>query len=453
MIYLGRYTYPQADDFSFSAYTHSTWVTTNSFFAVIKQAFLTAILYWGSWAGTFSSVFFFSLQPEAFFTRGYMIVPMLFILILSSSVWLFVNSILIRVIKLDGNTSRTIASFIIIYVIWNIPSACQAFYWYNSAAHYILSFAMMLVTTSLIIIGNQTKYNWLMIILASFTGIMVGGGNFISALLMAILYAFFIIFYICTKQKKMILWIIPAILMYAAFALNIMAPGNAERQGVMNVEPDNPVSAIINSFGYALHYCFSEWMSIFIVLLMLIIVPFIWRGLDKCEFSFKYPGLVLFISFCLVASMFTPAAYAERSAGPGRVQNIIFTFFIICLTLNEVYVLGWLKKRHLSIDINVKMSLYMGICISLLLFCGLIFYRYDDKYCNMLTALSIIKNGKAVEYAEIVEKNMEILNGDEPIVTIHRVIGGPNFFYSNEIDDWKSGTKSYFDKELILYEE
>lgn len=453
MLFLGVYAYPQADDFAFSGNTHNAWINNHSIIEVIKQAVLTSIFYWEKWAGTFSSVFFFALQPEAFCNRGYVIVPFLFIGMLSASIWLMVNTIMTRILKFNSNTSRTVTSFVLIYVIWNMPNACQAFYWYNSAAHYILSFSMMLVTTSIIIIGSQSRHSILLMFLASITSIMVGGGNFISALLMAILYFFFGTYFIYIKHKKMVSWIIPAILLYVSFILNVVAPGNTERQNVMSVEPDNPINAIINSFGYALHYCFSEWMNVFVVLLILIMIPFIWKGLEKCEFSFKYPAVVVLMSFCLISAMFAPAAYAEKSAGPGRVQNIIFVFYIICLVLDEVYILGWLKIKNPSMNIKWSLRMYLGVCTALVMFFGLISYRHNDKYCNVLTALSIIKNGQAKEYAAIVSDNMEILNSDETVVTIHKIVDGPYFFYSREIDDWKSGTKAYFNKELIIYEE
>lgn len=340
-----------------------------------------------------------------------------------------------------------------IYIIWNIPYACQAFYWYNSAAHYILSFSMMLITISLVVIGNTSKRSRMCVILASITGIMVGGGNFISGLLLSIIYVGLIVYFVYSKQKKMFLWIIPTISLYVSFILNIMAPGNTKRQIVLGLEPDNPIKAIISSFGYSLHYCFSEWMNIFLILFIIMLVPVIWKGLDKSEFTFKYPMAVLLLSFCLVSSMFTPAAYAEKSASPGRAQNIIFSFYILCLFLDEVYLLGWIKLQKVKIDIKVSLWSYYGICIALAVFLGVASYKYDEHYCNVFTSLSIIKNGVGKEYAEIVGENMDILNSDIPVVKIHKVVDGPVFFYSEEIDDWKSGTKMYFDKELIEYDE
>lgn len=453
MIYLGVYLYPQADDFAFSGNTHNTWIATHSFFEVIKVAASTSLHYWNTWAGTFSSVFLFSLQPEAFFNRGYAIVPFLFIAILSGSIWIFVNTIMRKVLKFDMCSAKTIASFVLIYVVWYLPDPCEGIYWYNGASHYITSFSMMLITVSLILIANHSKHNVRYAFLASITSIMVGGGNFISALLLAVLFVLFFIYYVYTKQKKMIVWLVPAVIFYVSFFINVIAPGNANRQSFMGLEPANPIEAIISSFGYSMEYCFSEWSSFFLVMMTVMLVPFIWKGLGNCEFRFKYPLLVVGVSFCLISSMFAPAAYAAQSDGPGRVQNIIFSFYIICLVLNEVYILGWLKDNVQVMAIKYKVRYFMIICVLLLAFFGLIEYRHDDKYCNILTALSILKNGQAVEYAALVEENLEILNSDESVVKIHKIVDGPSFFYSREIDDWKSGTKVYFNKELIEYYE
>lgn len=453
MIFLGIYTYPQADDFVFSGCIHNIWKDTHSLINVIKQATITSVYYWKTWAGTFSSVFFFTLQPEAFLDRGYIIVPLLFIGMLSASIWLFVNTVTIRVMRLNKNIAKTVASFVMIYVIWNMPYACQAFYWYNSASHYILSFSMMLITISLVIIANTSKRKAWCIILASVTGIMVGGGNFISALLMAIIYVGVVTFYVYRKKKNMIVWLIPIIIFYVSFVLNVMAPGNAERQFFLSLEPANPISSIMNSFGYSLHFCFSEWINIFLILFIIMLVPIVWKDIEKSIFEFKYPVLVIILSFCLVSAMFAPAAYAENSASPGRAQNIIFSFYIICLFIDEVYLLGWIKKKNLKIDVQLDLRYFYGTCIVLALFFAFTSYKYDEQYNNVLTSLSIIKNGTGKEYATIVGENMYILNSDAPVVTIHKVVEGPVFFYSKEIDDWKSGTKIYFNKELIEYDE
>lgn len=453
MIYLGLYTYPQADDFCQSAGTHNIWTTTHSLVEVFRYSINNGIDGWKTWGGGFSSGFFCALQPDVFVNRGYSIVPFLSIFLLSWATWIFVNAIMLNIFKSNASLSRTVSCFIMMYIIWNIPSACQAFYWYQGSAHYILPFSMLLITFALAITGLKSKYNYLFCIFSSITGVMVGGANLVSALLMALLYLLFGIYCIVMSQKKMIIWVVPSFVFYFCFFMNIVAPGNKARQSMMELGPDNPIRTIVNSFGYAIHYCFSEWMNIFVIMLLVILIPIIWRGLEGCEFSFKYPALVLFMTFCLVSAMYAPTAYATRSAGPSRVRNIIFSFYIISLVLDEVYVIGWIRKKGFTTNIKYSMGYYIGLCVIFIMFFGFVFYRYNDKYCNVLTAMSIIKNGKAIEYAKLIDYNMKQLNSDDMTVTIHKVVDGPYFFYSPEISDWKEGTKAYFNKDLILYDE
>lgn len=454
MIYLGLYLYPQADDFAFSGGTHNVWIEKHSLVEVIKNAVDTSVYYWETWAGTFSSVFLFSLQPEAFIDRGYVIVPFLFISLLSGSAFLFINTIMKWILKQNTVISKMVAGFTLIYIVWNVPDACQAFYWYNGASHYTVSFSLMLITSSLLIRGYNSDRKYIFVILSVITSIMVGGGNFVSALTMAIIYFFYTAYLFFTKQRKKYIWLVPTVVFYMSFILNIIAPGNAERQAFMGIQPDNPIQAVIHSFVYAINFCFSEWMNVFLILLLLIMIPFVWNRVDTKVFDFRYPGIVIFISFCIIAAMFTPTAYAEHGFGPGRVRNIIFCFYIILFVLNEVYLLGYVKQHICETDKKVSVSMYAILCVGIWLFLSVISYKYDDDFNNnTFTALSIIKNGQAKEYAELVGDNMNILNSDDSIVTIHKVVEGPVFFYSKEIDDWKSGTKAYFGKELIQYEE
>lgn len=454
ILYLGRYDYPQADDFCFSDKTHNAWVSTHSFIEVIKSACETVVDYRYECTGTFSSVFFFSLQPAIFGMGFYKIVPFFFIGLISIAVLVFLDTVLKRIFGMNSAMSLTISSIVLTYIVWFLPNPEQGFFWYNGAAHYVISFVAMMIGLAIIIRAYELKkviHKIIVGIVLSILGVIVGGGNFVSALLMSVIY-FFILVFCCFKKRKDLLYgIIPMVIFYASFIINVSAPGNAMRQEMVGEEAQNPIVAIRHAFGCGLKFCFSEWVNEFTLLMLLLLIPIIWKGLQKSSFKFKYPAIVAAFSYCLVSAAFAPTSYAVLSSGPGRLRNIIYIFYYICLIINEIYIIGWLKNNGEYVGVKIKTATYVSCILLAMLFCAYVSYRYDNKLNNVTTALKLIKTGRAKEYAARVQQNIDILSGDEDEVYIYKVNEGPEFYRSSDIDDWKSGTKDYFGKSVIEY--
>lgn len=454
ILYLGRYDYPQADDFCFSGKTHNAWINTHSLIEVIKSACETVVDYRYSCTGTFSSVFFFSLQPAIFGMGFYKIVPFFFIGLISLTVFVFLDAVLKRIFTMDSAMTLTISSVALTYIVWFLPNPEQGFFWYNGAAHYVISFVAMMIGITIMIRAYDLKkviHKIIVGIVLSILGVIVGGGNFVSALLMAVIY-FFILVFCCFKKRRDLLYgIIPMVIFYASFIINVSAPGNAMRQDLVGEAAQNPIVAIRHAFGCGLQFCFSEWVNEFTLLMLLLLIPIIWKGLQNSSFQFKYPAVVVGFSYCLVSAAFAPTSYVALSHGPGRLRNIIFIFYYLCLVINEVYIIGWLKNNGLSIGVKFRTTTYIfGILITMM-FCVYVSYRYDNKLNNVTTALKLIKTGRAEAYAARVQQNIDILSGDEDEVFIYKVNEGPEFYRSSDIDDWKAGTKAYFGKSVIEY--
>lgn len=454
ILYLGRYDYPQADDFCFSGKTHNAWVNTHSIIQVIKSACETVVDYRYECTGTFSSVFFFSLQPAIFGISFYKIVPCFFIGIISLSVLAFLNAVMKKVLGMESVASLSISGVALTYIIWFLPSASQGYFWYNGAAHYVISFVAMILGLTLIIKAFELKktiHKVVTTIVLSLLGIIVGGGNFVSALLMAVIYFLLLIFCFVRRKKEVIYGFIPMIIFYVSFVVNVSAPGNTLRQGMVGQEAQNPIVAIRHAFGCGLYFCFSEWINEFTLLMLLLLIPVIWSGLKTSSFQFKYPAIVAGFSYCLVSAAFAPTSYVALSYGPGRLRNIIFIFYMLCLIINEVYIIGWLKNNGVCIKTNIKKATYVCCILLAMIFCAYISYSYDNKLNNVTTALKLIKTGRAEEYGNRVQQNIDILSGDEDEVYIYRLNDGPEFYRSSDIDDWKAGTKAYFGKSVIEY--
>ena len=131
-----------------------------------------------------------------------------------------------------------------------VPLANQSFYWYNGSVYYTFTFGLMLIMFS-IYIGYYLYRRLWRIVLLCILSIMIGGSNYVTALLSSIIYLLIIIYNIIKKRKIWVVPVIPFLLLLVSFLISISAPGNDVRQSTNPVHP-GAFQAIIMSFYYAL---------------------------------------------------------------------------------------------------------------------------------------------------------------------------------------------------------
>lgn len=73
LYYLSFFNRASGDDYGFGASNRMVWLETHSILSTLKNAFCYTISIWKSWQGTWFSVFLFSLQPEVFSDKAYVI--------------------------------------------------------------------------------------------------------------------------------------------------------------------------------------------------------------------------------------------------------------------------------------------------------------------------------------------------------------------------------------------
>ena len=66
ILYLAGIDRASGDDWGYGLLTHRAWMETHSLYQVFQAAVLTVRNYYGSWQGTWFSIFLFTLQPEVF---------------------------------------------------------------------------------------------------------------------------------------------------------------------------------------------------------------------------------------------------------------------------------------------------------------------------------------------------------------------------------------------------
>jgi hypothetical protein len=203
-----------------------------------------------------------------------------------------------------------------------------------------------------------------------FLGFIAAGANFSTSLLTV---EFFTILLGCAVwiqfrlRKPAWLFLIPYFITLAGFFLNALAPGNAIRQAYY--QKSGVLESILLSFSYSFRQAL-DWIDVFALFCMLLLLPVILRMVSKVSFKFRFPLVVLVISYCLYASMFTPGFYSLGFAPLERNLNICKMFLFILLIANEIYCIGWLLQRFEKMKLLIpthgkNVAIWIGvICIA-----------------------------------------------------------------------------------------
>ena len=299
---ISRYDYPCADDFGFSAYSHIAWLESRSVFAVLGGAVRTVIERWSGWQGTFSSIFVMALQPGIWGERFYGLVPWIMIGAMSSSTLYFLHVVLRKTVRTGRSIFLCISMLYLTFALECMIDKTQAFFWFNGAAHYMIPHSVALVLAGMLIrhlterpsasgrpyfrSGLKRAVRFLLICLAS---VFVGGSNYITALIIAVLFlAAFVLLLFFRKKKEAGLLAVPMALFFAAFFLNVLAPGNSVRQAEMLNRP-GVVKSILLSFYYCVEYITELWFDWTWLLFVLALLPFILEAAKTAAGRFSFP--------------------------------------------------------------------------------------------------------------------------------------------------------------------
>ena len=454
VLIIAKYNYPCADDFGFSVYSHIAWEETHSIFQVFAGALKTVKERWFGWQGTFSSIFVMSLQPAVFGEAGYRWVPWIMIGAISFSTLFFLYVILKKLMEVRTPVYLAISMIYLIFALECMIDKTQGFFWFNGAAHYIIphSVAVILIGRMICIIKND-RHKSVKMMLACLAAFFVGGGNYISALIIAILFAVALIVAVYTRKRKCIrLVILPCIFFLTAFLINVCAPGNSIRQGEVGYRP-SVVNSVILSFYYCVEYIMERWFDWTYIILVFSLLPFLWEVVKTVgnKFNYRFPLLVPLGSFCFLSAMFTPSLYAMGVAGGGRIFNIIFLDYLFLIILNIYYFLGWIY-RHCGLgenkvscveSSNIKIYLLVLLCVTI--FIGGLYSEVNPDYFTSTSAIKSLVSGEAADYgAETAKRTIQLQNNRQKSIQLEIFKTKPYLLYYSDIeidaDDWKNNS-------------
>ncbi len=481
ILILAFYNYPCADDFSASDTAHWAWMKTGSIFEVLKAAIENVIYNYENWSGVYASVFWTSLQPGLFGEQFYGVTTVISILLFVSAGIYLTYVIGSKYIK--GNSYSWIA-ICVLYIFSSIqcmPDGNEGLYWHAGGANYTWAFAFMLLLTACILAlykEENTKKKSVKFISACILAVLVGGGNYITALQGCIwLVLINAVMVFADKQsakisygkvlKKNSLLILPTFVTAIAFLISVLAPGNAVRMG--SSTGMGPVESILESFHYALVVPVEYWLKWPVWILLAISVPFMWNIVKEQKFSFSYPGIVALSGFCLVAAGFTPCLYAQGTMQAGRLHDTVYYILMIILYSVTFYMIGWMYRlKNGNINLKKQKSDRMELSsvskkwiLGMLLVwsVGSIFSMRTDTGIYIGTdALYAIISGKAEEYRQVNEKRLELLESAEENVILPKFTNVPSLLQFNDIStnpmEWLNTAMAvYYEKESVQREE
>ena len=326
ILWVGQYAHTVMDDFSYGATALSAMRQGCSWLAA---AIKTAKSYYFSWQGTFSAVAMMSLVPSVWGEDYYFLTPFVMLISLVVGTFKLTDTLLRKVLKRTRAEAISVAAVILWISIEQLPSAAQAFYWWNGASYYMgfHSWAMLMTAVALCAYNGWESYGRIrkiiLFILGGLGCIFLGGGNYLTALMLVLVLAGLALAALIKRKKSKMILGFYFLSTLAALVSSIAAPGNVAHMNY-NFQNDISVSeAIYISIKDGL-INIRDWSNVFVIMLYVFLLPFIWKLARNCPLKFRFPVLVTILSGGLYLAEYAPISYTFGGYAPGRIVNLYY---------------------------------------------------------------------------------------------------------------------------------
>lgn len=466
LLWIGWYNYPSADDYSIGSNCRQIWVQSHNIFAVLWAGIVRAVEDWLYWMGYFTSNFLMAVPPNAFGERFYVLTVWIMLSMLSLSTWYLLKNIFVRVFHGDKYISHSIIMCMLFVTVQCMVGRVEAFYWYAGAANYMLVHSMSLFFYGLLIaaVYDKGKKRTFDLVVASILGFLVGGGNQMTALNVAVVMLVTIGFGIVLKKwKEYKALLIPICISLFGFILNVAAPGNWVRSESVNGM--KPIKAVLVSFYYCLDYCVDKWSGWPVLILLILLIPLFWNLTGKASFKFPYPLVVVLFGYCLVSAMMTPPLFAVGNIEAARLQALTFTMYILVVILCEGYVVGYVRGKRQSVIPNEMVSKGFEAseawcltgCILFFAAASVLTVIPEERYFTYSSAIVDLANGSAKAYGDALAERAELYNSGEKNIVVQPLPTKPELLYFSDIDEdpegWENrGMCKYYGLESVRVE-
>ncbi|NLB21368.1 MAG: hypothetical protein GX829_11260, partial [Clostridium sp.] len=323
-----------ADDFQYGNLTAHAWRETGSLYQVLLAALRQVESSYVIWQGTFTAIFLFALQPAIFSEHLYFLTTIIILFSFIGSTIYFLYVVFVHYIKADRWTWIIISLTCLFFCIQYAPSASDAFYWFNGGIYYIFFYSLFLILNGMVLdipFYKSKKTVTFYTLVICFLSLFISGGNFTSALVACVTMLGFCILYFINKTNHRQVIYLSLFLLLLGLIISAIAPGNAVRSQALiagGTYPTSFIKTIIDSFAHALRLI-MEWTNVFFLSILILLTPLMWVNTKRCNFSFKYPVLVVIGSYCLFSAQLAPPLFAMSYIGESRQVNIYYFMYIL----------------------------------------------------------------------------------------------------------------------------
>ena len=467
LLWLAQYNYPSADDWSYGASGYQVIKSGGSFFEVLKASINTTWQTYMNVEGRFVGIFLATLQPGIWGEKYYVVVPFILIGAIVFSEMLLFKSVLCEGCKKENKWLwlPVVAPMLIMQILY-CPFTEESFYWYTGSMYYTFSYGLSLVLLVLFWRLATKEYSKgtyaVMAVAAGLLAVMVGGMNFGTSLacLLSLLVLSFI-FIIYNRKALFRTWFV-TLLEMVSLMLCVFAPGNTNRiNNNFGGETEGALEAVWMSLVRSFTNIYS-WTNIKVILMIMFVIPFLWKCLKNIKWKFRFPGIFTLMTFGLYASQSAPTMYVNGTTGGGRMAAVLFYSYFVWIVGNIIYWLGWLSKRQYKAGVILdkiqskfgKWLISYCVLVSVLLV-GLI-YVTDLRQISSYRAYRDWKQGWAEQYAYEWEARLEILHDDsikevefQPLSVFPEVIMYTDLQDENGYLWVNEACATYYDKESI----
>lgn len=463
LFYIGRYAHPSVDDYFYGAATHQVYEDTGNIGDVIKTSYNEMKQTYMDWQGNFSAIFLMRLQPGIFGEKYYVITPIILISSFVISMLWFIYTALRKWFNADRITGIGVAVAVTFCALEFTHTPSDSFYWFNGSIYYTFFFSMMLVLLTLVTLFLRSERKAIQIISIVFAipvAFLIGGSNYVTALLTAIILVLATIIYGVRKDKKAFLL---AVVMFAALSsllISINAPGNAIRQASVGGNT-GLIKSLVYSFSYGA-YNIANASCVPVIIMFISLLPVFYNMVKNSKFSFRFPLLVLLLTYGIFCAQGMPVFYAQGLKMPYRMMNIIYFMYYIFMGFNLIYLMGYLSHRFKdSVFDRFMETAYKKMVVSpavtlTLIFCFIVGcvgrvkvdaneeqrITFENLPASVSATYSLI-NGEAKQYDKELSDRIRILeNCDEPEIEVAPLSAAPEVIFHSDITNdpahWKN---------------
>lgn len=450
ILLLGRYDWASLDDYCYAIWTHDALMAGSGFWGAVWR---TMWGYYDSWQGTFMALGMMSLTPLAFSEFAYWVTPWVMIGSLGLGTFKLADTLIRRWL---GGTWRQVvfvAAPVLLLSVQCAPYARESFYWWNGAVYYTFTYGVVLLLAdrlaALALAETRRQRLWALVP-ALPMAVLIGGSNYVSALLSLLLCGLFLLAFLIWERKKLPFALPVALVLAAAFLVSFLAPGNGGRQSSVG-EPLGLVRTVWRSILQAGKDCLT-WPNVPMVLAALLLIPAVWGLTTGISFRFPLPLGFSVCSFLLFAAQNAPHLYAVSTAGPGRLRSIVYYSFYWLVLCNLWYWLGWLRRAVLPRIRDRARAERAGWTAAGVVLALLILTAWPlgwVKNLNAYQAACALADGSARAYWQEQRERLELLQDPAAAdVALPPIQVRPPLLFTEDITedpaDWRNNTMRMF---------